>query len=137
MYAAMCIDSTRERWSTPRPSTPGRELADSDEVRHGGIPVPDPVIVRTARVEPFNRPTDHERGELFAMDLDGLSIKDDTMRELVRLTGPRDGGPGFTFSLTCAHGLLPLMRSAGRFPIRPLTSDDLLQAAKKCSRLRQ
>src|SRR5580704_10441871 len=36
----------------------------------------DPAIVRrAARVEPFSRPTDKEREELFRMDLDGLNIK--------------------------------------------------------------
>ena len=48
--------------------------------------------------EQFDRPTDQEREELFRMDLDGLNIKDQTIRELVRLTGPRDSRPGLTLS---------------------------------------
>lgn len=89
----------------------------------------DPAIVRrAARTEEFNRPNDHEREELFRMDLEGLSIKDQTISELVRLTGARDGQPGFTFS-DLRSKLLPdaLCRA---FPARALTADDLLQAAK-------
>jgi AAA+ superfamily predicted ATPase len=90
----------------------------------------DPAIVRrAARSEEFNRPTDHEREELFRMDLAGLNIKDQTMRELVRLTGPREGRPGLTFSDLRAK-LLPdaLCRA---FPSRALTEDDLIAAAKE------
>jgi AAA+ superfamily predicted ATPase len=90
----------------------------------------DPAIVRRAAVsEQFNRPTDQEREELFRMDLDGLATSDKTIRELVRLTGSRDGRPGFTFSDLRAK-LLPdaLCRA---FPSRPLTEDDLIAAAKE------
>lgn len=90
----------------------------------------DPAIIRrAARVEPFNRPTDREREELFQTDLEGLNIKDDTMRELVRLTGPRDGAPGFTFSDLRSRFLPNALCRA--FPTRALTRDDLLQAAKE------
>lgn len=89
----------------------------------------DPAIVRrAARIEEFNRPDDHEREELFRMDLEGLSMKDQTIHELVRLTAARDGQPGFTFS-DLRSKLLPdaLCRA---FPSRALNADDLLQAAK-------
>lgn len=89
----------------------------------------DPAIVRrAARTEEFNRPNDHEREELFRMDLEGLSIKDQTVHELVRLTGARDGQPGFTLS-DLRSKLLPdaLCRA---FPSRALTGEDLIQAAK-------
>lgn len=90
----------------------------------------DPAIVRrAARVEPFNRPTDKEREELFRMDLDSLNISGDTMRELVRLTGPRDGVPGFTFSDLRSRFLPNALCRA--FPTRALTGDDLIQAAKE------
>jgi AAA+ superfamily predicted ATPase len=90
----------------------------------------DPAIVRrAARVEPFNRPTDQEREQLFRMDLDGLNIKDDTIRELVRLTGPSDGCPGFTFSDLRSRFLPNALCRA--FPTRALTSDDLIQAAQE------
>lgn len=90
----------------------------------------DPAIVRRAAVtEQFDRPTDQEREELFRMDVDGLNIKDQTMRELVRLTGPRDSRPGLTFS-DLRSKLLPdaLCRA---FPSRALTDDDLIAAAKE------
>ena len=90
----------------------------------------DPAIVRRAAVsEQFDRPTDQEREELFRMDLDGLTIKDQTIPELVRLTGPRDGRPGLTFS-DLRSKLLPdaLCRA---FPSRALTEDDLIAAAKE------
>jgi AAA+ superfamily predicted ATPase len=90
----------------------------------------DPAIVRRAAVtEQFDRPNDQEREELFRMDLDGLSIKDQTIRELVRLTGPRDSRPGLTFS-DLRSKLLPdaLCRA---FPSRALTEDDLIVAAKE------
>jgi AAA+ superfamily predicted ATPase len=88
----------------------------------------DPAIVRrAARTEQFDRPTEQEREELFRMDLEGLSVKDKTIHELVRLTGPRDGQPGFTFS-DLRSKLLPnaLCRA---FPSRALTGDDLIHAA--------
>jgi AAA+ superfamily predicted ATPase len=90
----------------------------------------DPAIVRRAALtEQFDRPTDQEREELFRMDLDGLSIKHQTVHELVRLTGPRDGRPGLTFS-DLRSKLLPdaLCRA---FPNRALTEDDLIAAAKE------
>ena len=63
------------------------------------------------------------------MDLDGLSIKAQTIHELVRLTGQRDGRPGLTFS-DLRSKLLPdaLCRA---FPSRALTEDDLIAAAKE------
>src|SRR6267378_5156944 len=90
----------------------------------------DPAIVRrAARMEQFNRPTDQEREELLRMDLDGLDIKDPTIHELARLTGPRDGRPGLTYS-DVRSKLLPdaLCRA---FPSRALTEDDLIAAAKE------
>jgi AAA+ superfamily predicted ATPase len=89
----------------------------------------DPAIVRrAARTEEFNRPNDHEREELFRMDLEGLNIKDQTIHELVRLTGARDGQSAFTFS-DLRSKLLPdaLCRA---FPSRALSADDLIQTAK-------
>jgi AAA+ superfamily predicted ATPase len=90
----------------------------------------DPAIVRRAAVsEQFDRPTDKEREELFRMDLDGLTIKDQTICELVSLTGSRDGRPGLTFS-DLRSKLLPdaLCRA---FPSRALSEDDLIAAAKE------
>ncbi|MGA7792408.1 MAG: ATP-binding protein [Candidatus Acidiferrales bacterium] len=105
----------------------GRILVFLCTNREGAL---DPAIVRRAALtEKFDRPTDQEREELFRMDLDGLSIKDQTIHELVRLTGPRDGRPGLTFS-DLRSKLLPdaLCRA---FPSRALTGDDLTAAAKE------
>lgn len=90
----------------------------------------DPAIVRrAARIEIFDRPGDSEREELLRADLNGINISDPVMRELVLLTGPHNGRPGFTFS-DIRSKLLPdaLCRA---FPARPLTADDLVQAAKE------
>ena len=90
----------------------------------------DPAIVRrAARTEQFDRPTDQEREELFRMDLEGLNIKNDAIREMVRLTGPQDGCPGFTFSDLRSKFLPNALCRA--FPTRALTGDDLIQAAKE------
>jgi len=89
----------------------------------------DPAIVRrAARTEIFERPNEQEREELLRMDLGGLNIKDHTIHELVKLTGARDGQPGFTFSDLRAK-LLPdaLCRA---FPSRALTDEDFLSAAR-------
>jgi AAA+ superfamily predicted ATPase len=105
----------------------GRILVILCTNREGAL---DPAIVRRAALtEQFDRPNDHEREELFRMDLDGLSIKAQTIHELVRLTGQRDGRPGLTFS-DLRSKLLPdaLCRA---FPSRALTEDDLIAAAKE------
>jgi AAA+ superfamily predicted ATPase len=88
----------------------------------------DPAIVRrAARIEQFDRPNDKEREEILRMDLTGLEAKENVIHELVRLTGPRDGRPGFTFS-DLRSRLLPnaLCRA---FPARALSETDLIDAA--------
>ena len=87
------------------------------------------MFVAPPEPEQFNRPTDQEREELLRMDLEGLNIPDDGFRELVKLTGPREGRPGFTFSDMRAR-LLPdaLCRA---FPARAMSGNDLIQAAKE------
>ncbi len=105
----------------------GRVLVFLCNNRAGAL---DPAIVRrAARTEQFNRPTDREREELLRMDLDGLSIQDDVIRELVRLTGPRDGCPGFTFSDLRSRLLPDVLCRA--FPARAIAGDDLIHAAKE------
>ena len=90
----------------------------------------DPAIVRrAARTEIFERPNEREREELLRMDLASLNIKDQTIQELVKLTGAQNGQPAFTFSDLRAK-LLPdaLCRA---FPSRALTDEDFLKAAKE------
>jgi AAA+ superfamily predicted ATPase len=90
----------------------------------------DPAIVRrAARMEQFDRPTDPEREELFRMDLEGLGVNDQTIHELVRLTGARGVQPGFTFS-DLRSKLLPAALCRA-FPNRALTADDLIDAANE------
>lgn len=90
----------------------------------------DPAIVRrAARTEQFDRPTDPEREALFRMDLEGLCLKDQTIHELVRLTGAREGQPGFTFSDLRSKLLTAALCRA--FPDRALTAEDLIDAAKE------
>jgi AAA+ superfamily predicted ATPase len=90
----------------------------------------DPAIVRrAARTEHFDRPTDPEREVLFRMDLEGLSLKDQAIHELVRLTGPREDQPGFTFS-DLRSRLLPAALCRA-FPNRALTAEDLIDAAQE------
>lgn len=89
----------------------------------------DPAIVRrAARTERFDRPDDAEREELFKLDFAGVDMTARQLRELVRLTGPLDGKPGFTFS-DLRTRLAPAAVGVA-FPDRPLTVDDVLDAAK-------
>ena len=63
------------------------------------LSVLDPALLRRAAiVERFDRPSDHERRELLAMDLDGLNLTKSQVDELVALSGPHDGKPGWTYS---------------------------------------
>ena len=63
------------------------------------LSVLDPAILRRAAiVEAFDRPQETERRELLAMDLEGLKLSKHQMDELVALSGPVDGHPGWTFS---------------------------------------
>jgi AAA+ superfamily predicted ATPase len=90
----------------------------------------DPAVVRrAARIECFERPDEREREELLRMDLEGLSLTDDVIHQLVRLTGSRNGHPGFTFS-DLRLKLLPTALCRA-FPSRALTGDDLVEAAQE------
>jgi AAA+ superfamily predicted ATPase len=63
------------------------------------LSVLDPALLRRAAiVEGFERPSDDERRELLAMDLAGLDLTKSQMDELVALSGPGGGGPGWTYS---------------------------------------
>jgi len=56
------------------------------------------LVRRAAIVEEFRRPDDGERRQLFLADLDGLGLSEPEISALVTLTGPRNGGPVWTFS---------------------------------------
>jgi AAA+ superfamily predicted ATPase len=88
----------------------------------------DPAILRRASlIDEFNRPDEGERRELLAVDLVGVKLTPAIIDELVSITGPRDGRPGFTFS-DIQTRLLPLA-IARVYPDRPLAAEDLLVAA--------
>lgn len=53
---------------------------------------------RAAIIEEFNRPSDAERRQLFAMDLSALSLSTTELGQLVNATGARNGQPGWTYS---------------------------------------
>ena len=88
----------------------------------------DPAVLRRASlIEEFQRPDDDERRELLAADLKGVAIEPALIDELVRITGPQDGRPGYTFS-DIQTRLLP-MAVARAYPKRPIAGEDLLVAA--------
>lgn len=92
----------------------------------------DPAVVRrAARVESFSRPDPGERMALLQMDLQGLGIPDDSIRELVELTGPSTNPqrPGFTFSDLRSRLLPEALGHA--FPDRRVGAEDLLRAARE------
>jgi AAA+ superfamily predicted ATPase len=88
----------------------------------------DPAILRRAAlIDEFRRPDESERRELFAATLTGVKLASGVIDELVVITGPRDGRPGFTFSDVQTR-LVPAA-VARAYPDRALTGDDLLVAA--------
>ncbi|HEX8360450.1 MAG TPA: ATP-binding protein [Longimicrobium sp.] len=90
----------------------------------------DPAVVRrAARLETFARPDASERMDLFRMDLEGLGMGDDTLRQLVELTGAGADRPGFTFS-DLRSRLLP-EALARAFPDRRIEAGDLIEAARE------
>jgi len=88
----------------------------------------DPAILRRASlIEEFRRPDELERRELFLKDLKGVGISDETVEELVRITGAHNGRPDFTFS-DIRTRLLP-HAVARAYPEHQLRAEDLLAAA--------
>lgn len=91
------------------------------------LSVLDPALLRRAAiVERFDRPSDAERGELLAMDLDGIGITPAQMTELIKLTGPTGDAPGWTYS-DFRTRLYPAA-VAGAFPDGPLGFEHLRAA---------
>jgi SpoVK/Ycf46/Vps4 family AAA+-type ATPase len=88
----------------------------------------DPALVRrAAHIEHFRRPDDRERLELLEYDTEGLGVADVDLAEVVKLTAPGGGQPGFTFS-DLRTRLVPdaVLRA---YPDRGLTAADLVAAA--------
>jgi AAA+ superfamily predicted ATPase len=88
----------------------------------------DPAILRRASlIEEFRRPDEEERRALLVADLGGIEIDEDLIEELVKITGPRDGRVGFTFSDIQTRFLPAAVARA--YPERAILGDDLLVAA--------
>jgi len=104
----------------------GRLLVFLSTNRPGAL---DPALVRRAGLrEHFERPEAAERLAVLAHDTQGLGIGADVLDAVVARTGPdAHAGLGFTFS-DLRTRLLPeaVLRA---YPDRPLTGEDLLEAA--------
>jgi len=86
------------------------------------------VLRRAAALETFERPTVEQRKKLLVQDLDGLGLAPATIEQLVEVTGPVNGSPGFTFS-DLRTRLLPRIVIAA-YPERRITDADALAAAQ-------
>ena len=91
----------------------------------------DPAIIRRAgRVEHFARPDASEREELLRLDCAGLNLPEETMRELVLLTGPNGGHRPFGFTFSDLRTRLLPEALARAYPNRKVEAEDMLVAAR-------
>lgn len=92
------------------------------------LSVLDPALLRRAAiVDRFDRPSDAERRALLEMDLEGLDLAPAQFGELVRLTGPTQAKPGWTYSDFRTRFYPAAMAKA--FPESPLRYEHLRTAA--------
>lgn len=92
------------------------------------LSVLDPALLRRAAiVDRFDRPSDAERRALLEMDLDGLNLTPAQIGELVKLTGPTQAKPGWTYSDFRTRFYPAAMAKA--FPDGPLRYEHLRAAA--------
>jgi Predicted ATPase (AAA+ superfamily) len=92
------------------------------------LSVVDPALQRRAAImEEFRRPSDDERRQLLAMDLEALSLSATQLGQLVTATGPQAGQPGWTYS-DIRTRLYPTAL-AKAFPDAPLRFEHLHGAA--------
>lgn len=90
------------------------------------------LMRRAAIVEPFVRPSDDERLQLFRQDLAGLGFDERAFKALTDATAQRDdGAPPWTYS-DIRTRLYPTAL-AKAFPNHPLTLRHLLEAAAEIS----
>lgn len=88
----------------------------------------DPAVMRRAAgIFDFGRPNDDQRRVVLTDALGGLRIGAETIEKLVRLTGPNDSRPGYTFSDLTQRLVPTAMLNA--FPNRPVTDDELVALA--------
>lgn len=87
------------------------------------------LLRRAAIIEEFRRPSDVERQHLLQTDLDGLRLNGMQIADLVRVTGPSKGLPGWTFSDFRTRFYPAAVAKA--FPDKPLTFQLLLDTAQQ------
>jgi SpoVK/Ycf46/Vps4 family AAA+-type ATPase len=87
------------------------------------------LLRRAAIIEEFRRPSDIERQHLLQTDLDGLRLNGMQIADLVRVTGPSKGLPGWTFSDFRTRFYPAAVAKA--FPDKPLTFQLLLDTAQQ------
>ncbi len=90
----------------------------------------DPAVMRRAAATfTFTRPSDEQRHAVLTRALDGLGIRPETIHKVVKLTGPTEGRPGYTFS-DLTQRLVPaaIFRA---FPDRSVMDEDLLVLAEE------
>lgn len=93
------------------------------------LSVIDPALQRRAAImEEFRRPSDEERHRLLTMDLDGMGLSPAYIGQLVTVTGPRQGVPGWTYS-DIRTRLYP-SALAKAYPDGPLRFEDLMTTAQ-------
>ena len=87
------------------------------------------LLRRAAIIDEFRRPTDGERLQLLERDLIGLKLDATQLADLVRLTGPMQERPGWTFSDFRTRYYPAAVAKA--FPDKPLTYRHLLETAQQ------
>lgn len=88
----------------------------------------DPAVRRrAAEILEFGRPGDDRRRTVLAAGLEGVGFDDGQIDRLVAATGPRDGGPGFTYS-DLTQRLLPGF-ALDAFPKSRITFERALKRA--------
>ena len=89
----------------------------------------DPAVLRrAAAIFHFERPGTDQRRAVLSAALEGVDLDEGTIGALVELTGPQDGGPGYTYS-DLTQRLIPSAIMAA-FPDKALTKDILLGVAE-------
>ncbi len=87
------------------------------------------IVRRAAIVVEFKRPGDEEREELITKDLNGISLTEEEVTEIVRLTGPIcNNGIGYTYS-DLRLKLFP-EAIASCFPTKPLSYQTIIDTLK-------
>jgi AAA+ superfamily predicted ATPase len=90
----------------------------------------DPAITRrAAEILWFGRPDDEQRRRLLAPQFKEVGFEEPEIEAIVAATGPRDGGPGFTFS-DLAQRLIPTI-ILDAYPDRQITATRALAIAQE------